>query len=229
MTHEFFSNVIDKYTNKKNKVYIRSKFLNDYATPDNWRIIDTWKGENTHDFMNASTIYNPDNPYDMLEINPFGDPFTHPIKSYIPNDSQKKTINKKIDNLQDLIDIIEENPIITNIEYNIDLNSLHKILPSLKKLNNMIGMEMVKENIVDQLLYYIQDLHINKNTTTDFMHTVLYGPPGTGKTEIAQIIGEIFSNLGILEKKVFKKVIRSDLIAGYLGQTALKTKDVINK
>ena len=89
-------------------------------------------------------------------------------------------------------------------------------------------MEMVKENIVDQLLYYIQDLHINKNTTTDFMHTVLYGPPGTGKTEIAQIIGEIFSNLGILEKKVFKKVIRSDLIAGYLGQTALKTKDVIN-
>tara|TARA_B100001250_G_C19774660_1_gene778957 strand:+ start:449 stop:1669 length:1221 start_codon:yes stop_codon:yes gene_type:complete len=228
MTHEFFSSVIDKYTNKKNKVYIRSKFLNDYATPDNWKRIDTWKGENIHDFMNASTIYNPDNPYDMLEINPFGDPFTHPIKSYIPNDSQKKTINKKIDNLQDLIDIIEENPIITNIEYNIDLNSLHKILPSLKKLNNMIGMEMVKENIVDQLLYYIQDLHINKNTTTDFMHTVLYGPPGTGKTEIAQIIGEIFSNLGILEKKVFKKVIRSDLIAGYLGQTALKTKDVIN-
>jgi len=219
---------MDRFTNKKNKVYIRSKFLNDYDTPDNWKIVDTWKGNNGHDFMNASTIYNPDNPYDMLEINPFGDPFTHPIKSYTPNDSQKKIIDKKVNNLQDLIDIIEENPVITNIEYNIDINSLHKILPSLKRLNNMIGMEMLKENIVDQLLYYIQDLHINKNTTTDFMHTVLYGPPGTGKTEIAQIIGEIFSNLGILQKKVFKKVIRSDLIAGYLGQTALKTKDVIN-
>lgn len=227
MTHKF-NGMMDNFTKKKRQVYIRSKFFNKYETRDSWRVIETWKEHNTYDFMDAATIYNPDNPYDMIEINPHGDPFTHPIKSYIPNDSQKKTIDKKIDNLQDLIDIVDENPITTNIEYNIDLISLHKILPSLKKLNNMIGMEMLKENIVDQLLYYIQDLHINKNTTTDFMHTVLYGPPGTGKTEIAQIIGEIFSNLGILRKKVFKKVIRSDLIAGYLGQTALKTKEVIN-
>ena len=56
------------------------------------------------------------------------------------------------------------------------------------------------------------------------MHTVIAGPPGTGKTEIAKIMGEIFSNLGILKKKTFKKVTRSDLIAGYLGQTALKTQ-----
>jgi SpoVK/Ycf46/Vps4 family AAA+-type ATPase len=59
------------------------------------------------------------------------------------------------------------------------------------------------------------------------MHTVIYGPPGTGKTEIAKIIGKIFSRLGILSKKYFKKVTRADLIAGYLGQTALKTRDVI--
>ena len=57
------------------------------------------------------------------------------------------------------------------------------------------------------------------------MHTVIYGPPGTGKTEIANIIGHIFSNLGILKNKIFKKVTRSELIAGYLGQTAIKTKD----
>jgi SpoVK/Ycf46/Vps4 family AAA+-type ATPase len=59
------------------------------------------------------------------------------------------------------------------------------------------------------------------------MHTVIYGPPGTGKTEIAKIIGKIFSNIGLLSKNIFKKVTRSDLIAGYVGQTALKTKDVI--
>ena len=41
------------------------------------------------------------------------------------------------------------------------------------------------------------------------------------------IIGEIFCNLGILKKGVFKKVIRSDLVAGYLGQTAIKTKETI--
>ena len=61
------------------------------------------------------------------------------------------------------------------------------------------------------------------------MHTVIYGPPGTGKTEIAKIIGRIFCNLGILKKGVFKKVTRSDLVAGYLGQTAMKTKDVIQE
>ena len=59
------------------------------------------------------------------------------------------------------------------------------------------------------------------------MHTVIYGPPGTGKTETAKIIGKIFSKLGILSKNYFKKVTRADLIAGYLGQTALKTRDVI--
>ena len=219
---------IDKYANKMRRHGVRSKFMNDYVDSNSWTSIDVWKGVNTSDFMNSATIYNPDNPYDILEINPHGNPFTHPVKSYTSNDSLKKNIEKKIDSLQDLIDVIEENPVVTNIEYNINLISLHKILPSLKKLNCMVGMEMLKENIVDQLLYYIQNLHINKNVTIDFMHTVLYGPPGTGKTEIAQIIGEIFSKLGILQKQTFKKVTRSDLIAGYLGQTALKTKEVIN-
>ena len=64
-------------------------------------------------------------------------------------------------------------------------------------------------------------------TKGDFMHTVIYGPPGSGKTEVAKIIGRIFSNLGILTKKTFKKVSRNDLVAGYLGQTAIKTKDII--
>jgi SpoVK/Ycf46/Vps4 family AAA+-type ATPase len=59
------------------------------------------------------------------------------------------------------------------------------------------------------------------------MHTVIYGPPGTGKTEIAKIIGSIFSKMGVLNKGTFKKVTRADLIAGYLGQTALKTRDVV--
>ena len=61
------------------------------------------------------------------------------------------------------------------------------------------------------------------------MHTVIYGPPGTGKTEIAKIIGVIYSKIGILNKNTFKKVTRSDLIAGYLGQTAIKTKTVIEQ
>jgi DNA polymerase III delta prime subunit len=134
-------------------------------------------------------------------------------------------INVEIKNIGDLIKLVNEYPLKSEVEYNINMKALHKIYPSLTDLNNMIGMNDLKENIVDQILYYIQDL----NKSNDFMHTVIYGPPGTGKTEVAKLIGQIFSKLGVLKKDMFKKVVRSDLIAGYLGQTAIKTKEVINE
>jgi SpoVK/Ycf46/Vps4 family AAA+-type ATPase len=141
---------------------------------------------------------------------------------------KKVEINATINNIKDLIDLIDKYPLNDEVEYNINMTSLHKIKTELNELNNMIGMKDMKENVVDQLLYYIQDLH-NNSLNGDFMHTVIYGPPGTGKTEIAKIIGRIFCNLGILKRGVFKKVTRSDLVAGYLGQTAIKTKDVIQE
>ena len=58
-------------------------------------------------------------------------------------------------------------------------------------------------------------------------HMVFYGPPGTGKTEIARIFGKIFKCLGILSKGHFIETDRSDLIAGFIGQTAKKTQDVL--
>jgi SpoVK/Ycf46/Vps4 family AAA+-type ATPase len=107
------------------------------------------------------------------------------------------------------------------------MKALHAIKEPLIELNNMIGLTSLKINIVDQILYFAQDLH--KGSSIDFMHTVIYGPPGTGKTEAAKIMGKIYSKLGVLKKGIFKKVTRSDLIAGYLGQTALKTQDVIKE
>ena len=85
----------------------------------------------------------------------------------------------------------------------------------------------LKDNIVDQVIYYMQNFHTLGKCNGDFMHTVIYGPPGTGKTEIAKIMGKIFSKLDVLKKGSFKKVTRTDLIAGYLGQTAMKTRDVV--
>jgi SpoVK/Ycf46/Vps4 family AAA+-type ATPase len=150
---------------------------------------------------------------------------------------RKVNIQFEINNISDLLKMIEEYPDDKEVEYNINMHSLHKIKEPLEDLNSMIGLQNLKENIVDQILFYIQNLHrtFNSDTnkkhlvTNDFMHTVIYGPPGTGKTEIAKIIGSIFSKLGILNKGTFKKVTRSDLVAGYLGQTALKTKDVIKE
>ena len=158
---------------------------------------------------------NPDKPLTpkKIEINTLDKEFIH--------------IDKEINNIDDLLDLINKYDLKPNVRYNIDMAALHRSKDYLIKLNNMIGMQSLKTNIVDQILYFLQGLHKNKNLSGDYMHTIIYGPPGTGKTEIAKIIGKIYSKIGILEKGTFQKVTRSDLIAGYLGQTALKTRDVI--
>ena len=136
-------------------------------------------------------------------------------------------IEVEINSISDILKLINTYKNDPAIQYNIDIKALHNIKEPLEELNNMIGMANLKNNIVDQILYFIQKLHTNKDSSGEFLHTVIYGPPGTGKTEIAKIMGKIYSKIGILSKGTFKKVTRSDLIAGYLGQTALKTKDVI--
>ena len=146
-----------------------------------------------------------------------------------PNIKKSVHIDIEINNIADILKLIETYPICDDTDYNINMKVLHDIKVPLDELNNMIGMKDLKTNIVDQIIYFIQELHKNKDNSGDFMHTVIYGPPGTGKTEIAKIMGKLYSKIGILNKGTFKKVTRSDLIAGYLGQTALKTRDVIKE
>jgi SpoVK/Ycf46/Vps4 family AAA+-type ATPase len=143
----------------------------------------------------------------------------------------RETINieAEVNNINDILKLVDTYQNDPAIKYNINMKALHDIKEPLEELNNMIGMKDLKNNIVDQILYFVQELHKGNLSSGDFMHTVIYGPPGTGKTEIAKIMGKIYSKIGILNKGTFKKVTRSDLIAGYLGQTAIKTKDVIKE
>ena len=155
------------------------------------------------------------------------------IKSAEIKCAEIKCVEIKIDvdiqNIDDILKLIETYPCDPTIKYNIDMNALHNIKEPLQEINNMIGMKELKISITGQLIYFIQKLHINADETGDFMHTVVYGPPGTGKTEVAKLMGKIYSKLGILSSGTFLKVTRSDLIAGYLGQTAIKTTDVVKK
>ena len=99
----------------------------------------------------------------------------------------------------------------------------------LLDLNQLIGLESVKEKVQDLIAYQkVQkmrmnnDLHSQKNT----LHLAFTGNPGTGKTTVARIVGK---QLGFLSKGHFIEVSRTDLIAGYQGQTALKVKSVIER
>jgi len=139
----------------------------------------------------------------------------------------KVQIDTAVSKLTDLIDIINQYEYKEDTDYNIDLKALHNIKEELILLNGLIGLNQFKNSIIDQILYFVQNLHVG--VEPDFKHTVIYGPPGTGKTEIAKIMGKMYSKIGILKNNVFKKVTRNDLVAGYLGQTAIKTKKVITE
>ena len=145
-----------------------------------------------------------------------------------PSPIKKINIQVEINSLDDILQLCKDYPIKKNVEYNINMRAIHKIEKPLTDLNNMIGLSNLKLSIMDQILYFIQNLHKDGDRkSNDFMHTVIYGPPGTGKTEVAKLMGKIFSKMGVLSKNVFKKAVRADLIAGYLGQTAIKTKDMV--
>ena len=145
-----------------------------------------------------------------------------------PAPLRKVNIDVEINSLKDILQLCSDYPLKSDVEYNINMKAIHNIKEPLEELDNMIGLSPLKLSIMDQILYFIQDLHKTGNKkSNDFMHTVIYGPPGTGKTEVAKIMGKIFSKMGVLSRNVFKKATRADLIAGYLGQTALKTKDLV--
>lgn len=106
---------------------------------------------------------------------------------------------------------------------NTDLYKLYCITKHLQDLDNLIGMQLLKKDIVYQILYYLQ----NYNDYNDLMHTVIMGSPGCGKTELSKILGNIYVNLSFLSKRHLTFAKRSDLIGEYLGQTAVKTQKLL--
>jgi SpoVK/Ycf46/Vps4 family AAA+-type ATPase len=114
---------------------------------------------------------------------------------------EKVIINQKLETLDDLIELAQKYD--PTKDYNFNLKKLHKILPPLIKLKNVIGMKSVKDSIVGQIVFFLNEFDGGKNQ--DMLHTIIQGPPGVGKTTLGKIIGELYYYLDII-KPVAKKV-----------------------
>lgn len=105
----------------------------------------------------------------------------------------------------------------------------NKLTKSLTKLSNMVGMETVKDSVVEQLMFLITN---DGKTDGHFLNTVIQGEPGTGKTTVAKILYDIWSSLDLFknsEKTEFKIMNRSDFVGSYMGHTANKTRKLLQK
>jgi len=107
-----------------------------------------------------------------------------------------------------------------------------KIEDVLAELESFTGMEGIKRDVRSLInLLKIQKQRESQGLSVlkPSLHMVFTGPPGTGKTTIARVMGRVFKALGVLEKGHIIETDRSGLVAGYVGQTAIKVDEVVQR
>jgi len=98
----------------------------------------------------------------------------------------------------------------------------------LKKLDGLVGLQAVKKEITNLAAFINLQVARGEQNIFQGKHYVFSGNPGTGKTTVARIMAEVFRDLGVLARGQLVEADRSKLVAGFSGQTAIKTNQLVD-
>lgn len=140
-------------------------------------------------------------------------------------------IKTKALNIGSRIATREELTTLYSLDFGIDPSECEEetLEAAMEELNSLIGLSSVKKQITGIKNEVLYDKLVEEKTGKKYnrsYHMAFTGNPGTGKTTVAKIMGKIFYNMGILATPKVVEAQRSDLVAGYIGQTAIKTRDI---